>query len=200
MGLRFGVIGADVHFDSTALQAFVDSAANAFQTFHALSANGVGTTCFLSWVTGARVGLDGKYLPAAQTTRRKDIVSPVAGHGTPALPFNSALVVSLRTALPRGYASNGRMYYPAIAVGVAAGTGRVLSSHTTPRANGAKALFDGLNVAAAAYATNMRLCVMSTVGSGLAATVTSVRVDDRTDSIERRESRIQSTWTTATLA
>lgn len=200
VGLRFGVVGSAVDYSPGGLEDFAVAAATAFGTFHTATSVNAGSACYLSWTTAARVGTDGKYLPETQETARYDFPTPVQGNGPTSLPWNTSQVVSLRTARPRGYASNGRMYYPATGQTVTATSGLVASGTTTARVAAAKALFDSLNSAANTYDSFMRLCVMSAVGSGLAAYVSHIRSDGRLDSIERRESAIPLTWYSADLA
>lgn len=198
-GARFAIVGADVPYSESALQTFVDAAWTAFSALHSHTGTVAGNACFLDWTTAARVGMDGKYDPDTQDTKRHDGTALV-GTATTFLPWNTAHVISLRTARPRGYASNGRMYYPATSIAITNTTGRITPSAVSGRVNQFKTLFDSLNVAAAVYATNMRLAVMSAVGAGQTALVNTIRADDRLDSIERREAELPSTWTTATLA
>lgn len=199
IGLRFGFAATDVALDPVALSAFNESAWGLFASLHPKTTVGAGTACYLDWVTSARVGTDGKYNPAQVPTTRHD-GAPIAGGSSSTQPWNTALVVSLRTIAARGYASNGRMYYPCTAFTAVATTGRVADSNVLSRLNEFKTLIDGLNSAANVYQTGMRLCVMSAVGSGLTYPVTSLRGDGRFDSQERRENKTPSTWSSVTLA
>lgn len=197
-GLRFGVVGADVSYSPGSLQTFVDAAWTAFLNLHSVVAVGAGNNCYLDATTVARVGLDGKYDPATQQTVRHDGPS-TAGGGTPSNPWNTAHVISLRTAFPRGYASNGRMYYPCLSQSPASGTGRLTTAQVTARLASFKTLVESLNAAAATYSTNCRLMVYSSVGSGLSAKVTSLRADERLDSIERRENDIPANYSSVSI-
>lgn len=195
-GLRFAVIGTDVPLDPAALEDFVEAAHPLFQNFNQGANMGVGNDVYFTHATGARIGTDGKYSPLEQDT----VVSsgaPIAGQGVPVQPWTAALVVSLRTNLPRGYASNGRFYWPATAQSL--GAGRVTAAYCQGRADAADILFTALNAAAAAYVTGLKLAVMSAVGSGRTAHVTHVRVDDRLDNIERRENATPPVYYSATL-
>ena len=196
-GLRFGVIGADVNYNATALQVFAEAAHAAFVAFHPGTAVGAGTTCFFTGVSVARVGPDGKYLPTQQETTYSTGL-PIAGSPTTVHPWSTANVLSLRTANFRGYASNGRFYYPATGAAIDANTGRISGTNVTNRLNLVKTLFDALNTAAQAYAVNMRVIVASSTGN-TAAKVTSVRQDERLDAIERRENAAPAVWKSVTL-
>lgn len=197
-GIRFGLPGSAPAFDPAKLQTFVNACQTAANTFHSGTQSWTGTNAFLDYVSGAQIGVLGKYSPATQLT----VVSPVnttAGNGSPVLPWNSAMVISLRTAIPRGRGSNGRVYWPAIAAAVSATTGRLGSAPTQARLNLFKAFLDSCNDAANTYSAGMKAIVASNVGGGLYATVTSVRSDDRIDSIERRENDQPATYVTAAI-
>lgn len=196
-GLRLGIVGADVPYNATALQTLVEACLDAATSFHASNQSGVGSSCFIGWATAARVGTDGKYLPASALTARKD-QTPVAGVGTPHLPWNTALVISLRTDKPRGHASNGRVYWPAVSIALNAADGRVTPSLVDSRLVQFTSLMAGVNAAATAYAQNMRVVVASNVGDGEMRVVTAVRSDTRLDSIERRENAQPPNWITKT--
>lgn len=198
-GLRFGFPNQAPAYDAGKLQTFVNACQTAANTFHANASVATGTSCYMDYVTGAMIGVSGRYTPATQQTILSPS-TPTAGVGTPTLPWNTAHVVSLRTANPRGRASNGRCYWPTTAVAVAPTTGRLAAATVNNKIGAFKTFADALNVAAAAYATGMRLIVASAVGGGAHAVVTHIRADDRLDSIERRENDQLSVWTTANLA
>lgn len=195
-GLRFGLASSAPAYDAAKLQTFVNACQASANSFMAAAGNQVGTNCFLDYVTGAQIGALGRYSPTTQLT----VTSPTTatpGGGTPVLPWNTALVVSLRTAIPRGRGSNGRLYWPGLAFGVSATTGRVVSSS---RATAAAAFLNSLNTAANAYSAGMRVIVASNVAGGIHAPVTSVRVDDRLDTIEARENDQPPNWSIAALS
>jgi hypothetical protein len=195
-GIRFGLPNAAPAYDATKLQTFVNAAQTAAITFHTSGFTAAGTNAFLDYVSGAQIGVSGKYTPSTQLT----VLSPTnttAGVGTPTQPWNTASVISLRTAIPRGRGSNGRVYWPMLAASVAVATGRVSMGS---RISAAKTFLDALNVAAGTYSAGTRAIVASNVGGGLHAYVTAVRSDDRLDSIERRENDQPSTWSVQALA
>jgi len=196
-GLRVGVVGADITYNAASLQTFVNACATAFVDFHTSANTYVGATCYLTHVTAARIGGSGLYDPPQQETTVSGAINS-AGSGTATQPWNTAGVVSLRTANFRGYASNGRFYYPQLVGSLDVTTGRVSSTAVQFRLDKAKILFDAINAAAAAYATNARVIISSSAGL-TSAKVTSIRIDERLDSIERRENANPPVWKTATL-
>jgi hypothetical protein len=149
-------------------------------------------------VTGAQIGVLGKYSPATQVT----VLSPVtatAGVGVPTQPWNAALVMSLRTAAPRGLASNGRVYWPATAAAIDTATGRVSASTITARINAFRTFINALNTAGNVYSAGMAVVVASAVGGGAIRPVTAVRMDARMDSIERRENGQPSNYSSVAI-
>lgn len=199
-GLRIADVGGTALLPSeSALVNFLETISGPLATFHGAGGVYASTACFLDQASAAVVGVDGKYYsPSAQTIIRP-FVPVVAGSGTCVQPWTTALVCSLRTNFARGYASNGRMYWPAPAVTVAATSGR--ASASLPTVLGFyKTLFDAINSAAAAMSADARICVLSNVGNGHFSPVRSLRMDSRLDSIERRENNTPSTYTSVQLA
>lgn len=199
VGFRFAVVGMDLPYDQSELQAFADYAFGVFSTRHAAVGSGVGTSCWLDWTSAARVGTDGKYNPIAQLTARHD-GTPVQGVGTPMHPWNTAAVVSLRTAKPRGYASNGRVYYPALAIPLDSSTGRLAPTTVNLRLGQFKSLIEALNAQAMSLWAGCQLVVASGVPPGEFQKVTAIRADQRLDSIERRESQQPAEWLSQVIA
>lgn len=185
-GIRVGIPGQDIRYDVPDLQTFANSVHTAARAFHISTAALAGTNCHFTHVTVGRVGENGKYLPADQLTT-VSVGTTGAGNGTPTHPWNTALSFGLRTAAPRGYASNGRVYWPMLAATVAANTGRLASAAVNTRITSFANLLSNVNNAAAIYDLGALVCVMSNVGTGTTRAVTAVRSDERLDSIERRE-------------
>lgn len=199
-GIRLGhQAGVDPVYDEAKMQQLVNAAKTAAEAFHGLTNVATGTQTFLDSVSGAQIGVLGKYMPTDQQTIWSNL-TPKAGVGTPNFPWNVAQVISLRTAVPRGRGSNGRVYWPITAGSVVSTTGRLAGLNTGARVNGFKVFLDALNTAGNAYSTGMKVIVASNVGGGSYNYVTHIRADDRADSIERRENDQPVVWTTATLA
>jgi len=198
VGIRMGLTSSAPAYDAAKLQTLVNAAQTAANTFHATTGVATGTTCWLTNVTGAQIGVLGKYTPTTQQT----VISPTmvtAGVGAATQPWNSALVLSLRTAAPRGLASNGRVYWPALAALIDTGTGRVQASTVSTRVTAFKTFINALNTAGNSYSAGMSVVVASAVGGGVIRPVTGIRSDARMDSIERRENAQVATYTTATI-
>lgn len=183
--------------------AFLGVAAAAIQTFHSAAGTKVGSTCWLTELTMARVGLDGKYDPTTQSTSRYTYATAVAGGGSALHPWNTAMVISLRTSIPRGIASNGRVYWPSLAMPINTLTGRIGNSDVINFITAAKTLFNALNTAATANLTvETKVIVAGAAGkTGPANTayVTGLRADDRLDTIERRENQQPAVYQSVTI-
>lgn len=196
--MRFGIPGGTVPYDSEGMQTFLNAAATPLRAFHVAAGSLTGSTTYLTELTLARIGTNGRYDPLIQETLH--YTAPTTqGSGTPVLPWSTAIVFSLRTAIPRGYSSNGRVYWPATAAALELATGRLTAAQNSARVALFKTALDSVNAAANAYTTGMRLVVASSTGAVTNA-VTSIRSDDRLDSIERRENARPSVWASAPLA
>lgn len=195
-GIRLGLPNAGPEYDPAKLQTLVNAAQTAANTFHTAAQVTTGTNCYLDQVSGAQIGQSGLYSPAGQLTVLSPS-TPTAGVGTPVMPWNAASVMSLRTSIPRGRGSNGRVYWPAIAAPIDAVTGRISSTPQQARTTAFATFLNALNTAAGTYFPGTKVIVASNIGLGVSATVTSVRMDNRLDSIERRENDLTAQWTTA---
>jgi len=198
-GIRFGFNEKAPIYDAGKLLTFVEAAMTAAKVFHAANANMTSSECWLDGVNGTRVGVDGKVQPPAQLTQRS-VGTPIAGLNPTVHPWNTALVISLRTAHPRGRASNGRVYWPAPNGAIQQATGRLAPAAVLTRVNNFKIFIDALNSAANTYDAGSKAIVASNVGAGLIQQVTAIRSDERLDSIERRENQQASVWSTAAVA
>lgn len=177
------------------LTAFAETAKAAFSTFHANTGVAAGTSCWLEEITAAYIGTDGKYVGGSgQQTTRSPLGTPISGTGSVGVPYTQALVYSLRTTITRGPGSNGRMYYPALGHSVVATTGLLASGPQGNAATAAGALFSNLNAGTGG------LSVMSAVGTGIAAPVTSVRVGNKIDHQESRERSLVEAYTSAQVS
>lgn len=184
------------------LLPFLTAIATASSTFFSNASLAAGSNVHFTELQGAILGPDGKYLGGAgQPTTVYKLPSPTAGAGTTTSPYSQALVISLRTNNLRGYASNGRMYWPATALTVAGTTGRIASGTTNAIATAAATFLNAINTVAAGggYPNLGSIQVMSNVGAGTAANVTGLRVGSKMDRWEPRESDLIEAYSTATV-
>lgn len=113
---------------------------------------------------------------------------PVNGAGGTSYP-QIALVLSLRTARSRGYASNGRMYLPS-AHPIVAGDGLISAANASNSAAGGAAFIGAVNDVGLGVAS-----VMSTVGTGRVEAITGVRVGRVMDTQRRRRNQLPESYT-----
>jgi hypothetical protein len=184
---------------TASLTAFLDTVQTAFSVFHGSVNVKAGSSCFLDELQAAVIGVDGKYVGGgAQATVKRPYGAPIGGASPTIHSYSTALVYSLRTTLSRGYASNGRAYWPATSLVIDPSTGVVLPAATLLAAQTAATLLNSINQAAdSVIADNLGVWVMSNVGAGLSAPVTSVRVGGKPDSQERREKNLVELYSSA---
>lgn len=198
-GLRLAVVGGAAVTNGD-LTTFLETISGPVASFHGGASSMSGSSCYLDSINAAPLGLDGKYPSKATLTTVRDYTTPVSGSGTSLMPWNTALVTSLRTLNKRGYASNGRMYWPATSASCNNLTGRLTTTQTANYITTCKTMMDAINAAAQTLQSGLRIHVMSAVGSGTSSLVTQIRVDQRLDSIERRENDQPAVYSVASLA
>lgn len=160
-------------------------------TWFASSATGPGIgiigACKLESIKLNRIGADGHYVDPE--TREHVYPTPISGNliGTQVFPQLTA-VATLRTAIPRGRGSTGRMYIPpSNAVAAAGADGRMSVGAAAAHAAGVKALIDSLNTE---YTLIGRVGVASNAGSGRFEHVTRVEVGRVGDTMRSRRSSL----------
>lgn len=181
---------------------FLEAVAPAVSAFFTSTALKSGSTTYLTELTGAVIGTDGKYVGgAAQATRIYTYPTPVSGNGTAIHDWAFACVLSLRTTvLGRGPGSHGRMYWPALAQLVATNDGRFTSSNTDSIRTAAVTLLQGINTAGnASFGSGSVVVNTSPVGSGVRAVVDRVLVGNRPDHIEKRENAVSEAYSVGTV-
>lgn len=184
------------------LLAFLVAVDPAVRAFHLHASVLAGSNTYLKAISAAFIGTDGKYVGGAtQDTVVRQLSGSNPGAGaSPLGPWTQAVVTSLRTAVTRGRASNGRMYYPAPAMTVQPSTGTISSTNTANYATQAAILINAINTQADTLLPgNGGVSVMSQVGAGRTESVTSVRIGNRLDRQERRENAITEAYSSGTV-
>lgn len=183
-----------VRFDSTApaTQALVSACAPACSTFWQNAVALIDNGFTLQFLRLASIGADGNYVPG--TLSYDHIYSPVpaGGGGGPSTryPLQVAWAATLNTAMPRGRAHNGRMYFPW--PNTTMGTDfRFSSTDANNRSNALAAMLSSLNTVLPGDAT-----IFSKVGAGTKNLVTSVKHGRRPDVQRRRASALPETYGT----
>jgi hypothetical protein len=179
-----GVIGGTAEVTN-----FLTSIRNAFTTYHTITAVAAGSKCWLTDLSGAYIGTDGKYaLGSLQSTTRVPMTTPTAGIGVNGGPYSQSIVLSLRSLLLRGPGSHGRVYWPATSAQIVPDTGVMSTANVNSIAAGAQSLINAINVQAAlTYGSGCNVGLVSPLGSGFQSPVTRVGIGQRLDSMESRE-------------
>lgn len=175
------------------LQAIADDAQAAYSTFHAVSANSMGSTVLFDLVTARIISTAGLTTLQAESSP----VTPVAGAGAVAFPNQIATVVTLLT-VTAGRRGRGRVYLASLG-GSVASTGRMVTTKRTSLVSTFKTFADAVNVALDTAITGDALAVQSQVVPSAAA-VTSIRVGDVYDTQRRRRDSMVESYASATLA
>nr|CRY96448.1 hypothetical protein [uncultured prokaryote] len=155
----------------------LQGAADAFQGLCGTTALGASNAARLVSVKWAPQTTEGRYGDGEAVEL---LLTPSALGSNGRMPAQIAVVLSLRTARPRGRGSNGRMYIPALPT-LEENTGRFSTADATTIAVAAS---DALSAIGSALSTDV--VVGSQVGSGLLETVTGVRVGRVPDTQRRR--------------
>ena len=141
----------------------------------------------LDFVKVAPLGPDGLYLPGADADLFSLApgagVTGSAGQGVP----QATTVYTLRTALHRGHASRGRIYWPGAALEPVPVTGEIALATATGMRDTMASLLNAINAPlAAAFSSSMRLCIGSPLGAGVFRPITAVSVGRVIDTQRRR--------------
>ena len=196
-GFKLHLVGG-----STDATPFLESIAPAVSTFFGGTALKAGVNTFLTELTGAVIGTDGKYLGGAtQATKRHTYGTPVSGAylGVHDWPFST--VLSLRSSvLGRGPGSHGRMYWPSVGQQVDTNTGRFAAATTATLKDAAVTLLQAINAAGeATFGAGNVIVNASPVGAGHRAVVNRVLVGNRPDHIERRENAVAEAYSSGNV-
>lgn len=157
---------------------------DAVTTFHTTANIGTSSQSHLTGIKLNLIGTDGRYASDGETVLH-EFVPPVAGAGTPGMPSQCALAVTLGTAATRGRASRGRFYLPRLA-GSPQADGRLTPSNVENVAEAASLFIENLHAALPGY----RVAVTSNIGQGTIREVTHVEVGRVIDTIRTRRNSL----------
>lgn len=160
-------------------QGVIDAAA----AFHASDAY-TGVNARLTALKLNLIGTNGRYVSQADTVQH-EFEAPVPGLGSPGMPPQSALAVTLRTEARRGRANSGRFYLPKLG-GTLQGDGRIAETQAADIAVAATTFLDAMHVALPGW----RAAVMSDIGEGTMRFVTHVEVGRVVDTIRSRRTSL----------
>lgn len=163
-------------------QAQIDALATPIQTFWNTAGIFMPQTHSLTFCKLAPIGLNGKYPDGEIAYEHVYTADPGPGT-TPLYPAAVALVVSLRTAAPRGRGHAGRFYLPGPASAMTS-DGRHSSGIPTAVNSAVRTLVLAIN-----SATDVgTVAVITSLGSGTSRAVTAIRTGQRPDIQRRRAS------------
>jgi hypothetical protein len=142
-----------------------------------------------------RIGVDGRY--TEPETMEYFYPTPINGTASNTPAAQNSMVATLRTAVPRGRGSKGRMYLPPTsAVSDVRSDGRILPATALGQAIAVKALIDRLN---ATYVGIGRVGVASNAGAGRFEHVTHVSVGRVVDTVRSRRSALDEDYQTVAI-
>ena len=149
----------------TAKVAFLETVSVPVNAFHTSSGASAGVACWLTSLSCAYIGPDGKYVGGgAQTTAVRPYTTPAAGLVSNTQSWDVARVYTLRTAQSRGRGHVGRFYYQVQAP--LSTDGRWSQADVTSAATAAKTMIDQVNAASKSFWTaSFGVSVMSFVGN-----------------------------------
>lgn len=181
-------------------QAEADAIKTAWQTFFTATATGISSRYQTTDVKVSMVEANGTSAP--ENTVYSTYATPInGGGGSTANPPQTALVATLLSARPRGYASKGRMYLPGVAYQVD-GTGHILSTSVASIVANLKTFFDALNAHAD---IPYQVILNSPLSAGipghpaLAENVVGIRIGNVFDTQRRRRNALTEAYSSATV-
>ena len=140
---RLNITSAGTLPDSTAADGMLAGLVSAVTAWVTSADSRLSTATGLSWVKFNEMNALGHYTNPDNTRLAEPV--GVLGTGTPVMPPQVAVVVSLLTAHARGKAHAGRMFTPALACGVGEGFLSPSASQTTGMVSNATALLNAIN-------------------------------------------------------
>lgn len=167
-------------------QAVID----AVTTFHTDTRVPVSDAAVLTMIKLNEIGPDGRYVSRSETVMH-EFETGIPGSGTPGLPNQCALAVTLRTAAKRGLAHSGRFYLPCLR-GLSLAGGQIQAGNAEMISDQVTVLLNSLNAALDPW----RVSVLSDVRDGAARPVTHVEVGRVIDTMRSRRASIPEAYVT----
>jgi len=138
---RLNITSSGTLPDDTAADAMLPDLVTALSTWVGAADSMLSTATVLSWVKFNAINASGHYVNAG-SSRVAEVNPVVSGSGSPVLPPQVAVVVSLKTAHTRGKAHAGRMFTPALRLSV---NGSGMHSGGSAMAGTATTLLNAIN-------------------------------------------------------
>lgn len=187
---RVGAVGSTANWDASAQIA----AAEATRTF--LNAVKPYQAPEFSWKTvkQAAIGADGKTLG---TQSIYTFSSPLVGSGSPSLPAQVALAVTLRANI-MGRTGRGRFYLPALATALSTG-GSLGTTMGSAVRTATKAWVDALQAVNPGAANMMPLWVITSAGKPTGVRPVEIRTGQLLDTVKSRRAQVDEVYTSLAL-
>lgn len=174
---------------STVTQALVDSLATPTATLFADVSFSMKSIARLAFIKLAQIDVDGHYVPGtiAYTHSFSPMVSGAGTAGDP-WPPQCAVVITERTALPRGRAHAGRFYLP-VMQGVIGTDGKMPAGRPAVLLGPLRTWLNAINGTAGMGVAS----VMSKVGAGATQTITKLECGNVVDTQRKRRRQLVET-------
>lgn len=167
-----------------------------WQTFFTAANTSISSRYRTVSIKANLLNADGKQ--ATNPTQEFFYATPIVGTGAGSpMPPQLSVVASLRTDVPRGDATHGRMYLPGVNASVDADA-RISSTVATNIANGLKTLIDGVN--GQTGGGGLRVMLASSREFGTLRQVSKVLVGNLYDTQRRRRNGLQEGYTQANIS
>lgn len=163
-------------------QALID----AVVAYHSDPATQTGARAELTMIKLNEIGPNGRYANPSETVLH-EFETPVAGEGNASQPPQTAVAVTLRTAVRRGLAKSGRFYLPHLSYGPSS-DGRMLAGQAENIATATTTFLQAINPA---LGGNWAPAVTSDVREGAIRKVTHCEVGRVLDTIRSRRSSLE---------
>lgn len=190
----FKVDAQSGQFDPASLSAFLVNIQSDITAFHTDPICGSGNLSVITALSAALIGPDGRYVGGdTQETTRLDFASDaIVGAGSSTKALSSACVLTLRSALARGRASVGRMFWPALALPLTGSGQQVLGSTAQAISLNAATMLNSINATAInEFGTGIaQVTNLSRLGTGVKAPVVRIEVGTRIDMQLRRSNSL----------
>lgn len=181
--------------DAATLEAISEDVAAWWTLGEASGGPGFINAARLTSIKLNRINAAGHYTEAE--TNEWTYPSPIPGTSSGTLAPQLSVAATLRTAIPRGRGSKGRMFLPPTSRIVALGSdGRMSVANAAAQATSVKNLITSLN---ATYTLIGRVGVASNVGLGRFEHVTEVSVGRVVDTIRSRRSALEEDYQSVTV-
>lgn len=191
---KFVIVGGTAVDDYQILLGWASSVAglNTGKVFPTSWLQLLSPACRITGVRAEYYGADSKLSVVAEVI----LTTPSVGTGTASKPYQTAVVVSLRSGRP-GRSYRGRIYLPAMGASMDPSTLRIPASATATYASDAALFLDQVADAAAAGSPVRPAIVSQTLG--LNTLVSSVQVGDVLDTQRRRRDALAEAYATAPI-